>query len=103
MIDNPFSLVFRCRHSRLTRPVTPVFKPGEPQGQTYVVCLDCAKRFSYDTRAMKMGRVLPPAPPSGFIPPQPKSKMKRNLFLTIPVGLAIGAFLKFSFKRNKPS
>jgi len=51
---------------------------------------------------MKMGKVLPPAPPSGFIPP-PKSRMKRNLFLTIPVGFAIGAFLKFSFKKNKPS
>jgi hypothetical protein len=103
MIDNPFSLVFRCRHSRLTRPVTPAFKPGEPQGQTYVVCLDCAKRFSYDITKMKMGKALPAAPASGFIPPPPKSRMKRNLLLTIPVGVAIGALLKIAFKKNKPS
>ena len=27
--------------------------------------------------------------------------MKRNLLITIPVGFAIGAFFKFTFKKNK--
>jgi hypothetical protein len=31
MIDNIFNLLFRCRHHRLTRPVTPVDAQGRPE------------------------------------------------------------------------
>jgi len=48
MIDNVLNLLFRCPHKRITRPMTPVSKGGVPQGDTYVVCLDCGKQFSYD-------------------------------------------------------
>jgi DNA-directed RNA polymerase subunit RPC12/RpoP len=58
MIDTLLNLLFRCSHRRLSRPVTPTSKAGAPKGDTYIVCLDCGGRFSYDPRAMKMGRRL---------------------------------------------
>lgn len=102
MIDNPFSLIFRCRHRRLTRPVTPISKAGEPQTETYVVCLDCAKRFAYDAREMRMGKALPALPPTGVPLAPPKSKMSRKLMITIPIGFAVGALLKFRSKKSPP-
>jgi len=30
MIDSVLNLLFRCPHRRLTRPVAPLTKPGEP-------------------------------------------------------------------------
>jgi hypothetical protein len=102
MIDNLFSLVFRCRHRRLTRPVTPIGASGEPEGQTYVVCLECAKHFAYDAREMKMGKALPAPPPSGHVPVASKAKISRKLWITIPAGLALGALLKFKNKKDTP-
>lgn len=55
MIDTLLNLVFRCPHRRLTRPITPVSKPGVPAGETYVVCLDCGKQFTYDWKQMRIG------------------------------------------------
>src|SRR5215210_2593568 len=52
MIDTVLNLIFRCSHRRITRPITPVKKPGERYGGTYVVCLDCGKQFDYDAKAM---------------------------------------------------
>jgi hypothetical protein len=62
MIDSVLNLLFRCRHKRLSRPVTPVGRAGHPGGESYVVCLECGKRFAYDTRQMKMGKRLPEEP-----------------------------------------
>jgi DNA-directed RNA polymerase subunit RPC12/RpoP len=56
MIDNLINLLFRCSHRRLTRPVAPITKRGEPHSQSYVVCLDCGKQFEYDTERMRMGK-----------------------------------------------
>jgi hypothetical protein len=56
MIDSLLNLLFRCSHKRLGRPVTPVTRAGEPPAETYVVCLDCGKQFSYDTRNMRLGK-----------------------------------------------
>jgi hypothetical protein len=50
--------VFRCRHKRLSRPVAPVRRRGVPQGETYVVCLDCGGQFAYDSLAWRVGRPL---------------------------------------------
>jgi hypothetical protein len=62
MIDSVVNLLFRCRHKRLTRPVTPVRRGGLPHGETYVACLDCGKQFKYDTREMRVGKPLPATP-----------------------------------------
>ena len=48
MIGSITDILFGCAHRRLTRPVTPVNNAGIPQGETYVVCLDCAQQFAYD-------------------------------------------------------
>ena len=47
--------LFRCHHRHLSRPVTPVRQHGVPQGETYVVCLDCGRQFTYDTLAWHVG------------------------------------------------
>jgi hypothetical protein len=56
LIDSLLNLLFRCGHKRLSRPVTPVAKAGNAQEETYVVCLDCGKRFSYDAKNMRLGK-----------------------------------------------
>jgi len=62
MIDSLMNLLFRCGHRRLGRPVTPITRAGQPSEETYVVCLDCGQRFSYDARNMRLGKriVEPP-------------------------------------------
>jgi len=57
MIDSFLNLIFRCRHKRLTRPITPV-RNGVPRAPSYVACLECGKQFSYDTREMQIGKPL---------------------------------------------
>ena len=59
MIDSLFNLLFRCNHGSLTRPVTALNGLGKPEGEPYVVCLDCGKQFAYDADALKMGKALP--------------------------------------------
>lgn len=104
MIDTVYNLLFRCSHRRLTRPVTPVSKSGVPQGETYVVCLDCGKQFSYDVHEMRIGKPLQNSHESGVLPPGMPAprKSKVNLALwasAIPLGMLIGSALK---KKNKP-
>ena len=62
MMDSVLNLVFRCSHKQLTRPVTPVARPGESPNETYVVCLDCGKHFSYDAKNMRLGKLIVEAP-----------------------------------------
>jgi hypothetical protein len=63
MIGNMLSALFGCRHRRLTRPITPVHKPGAPSSGTYVACLECGRHFQYDVTAMRVGAPLPPSLP----------------------------------------
>jgi hypothetical protein len=55
MIESLSNLFFGCRHRRMSFPQRPVTRPGEPQEDMYVVCLDCAKRFQYDWERMCIG------------------------------------------------
>ena len=104
MIDSVLNLLFRCPHKRITRPITPVSKAGVPQGDTYVVCLDCGKRFHYDWEQMRMGALFEdtidtrlPKPTVG------KRSVLRYLVaaITLPVFWLIGK-AAFSRKRSKP-
>ena len=54
MIDTVLNLLFDCPHRHLTRPFTPVNHGGLTHGETYVVCLDCAKQFAYDLTTMRI-------------------------------------------------
>ncbi len=58
MIDSIFNLIFRCRHGRLSRPITPIDAAGVPQGSPYVVCLDCGKHIEFDAIEMRIGKVI---------------------------------------------
>lgn len=59
MIDTILNLLFRCRHQRMSRPMTPSSKKPPQKGSdagTYVVCLECGKQFDYDLAKMRVGR-----------------------------------------------
>ena len=58
MIDALFHLLFICSHRRRTFPFTPRQKAAGPvcdaQKGTYVVCLDCGRKFDYDWKRMRI-------------------------------------------------
>ena len=108
MIDSLVNLLFRCSHRRLTMPVTPVSKDGKPRGDTYVVCLDCGKQFSYDLQKMRIGKPLPTSAETGVLPagmPGPhRSKLKLAVMASaLPVGIAIGSILTSKRKPESPT
>lgn len=59
MFASVLNRLFQCAHKHLTRPIAPVRIRGAPQGDSYVVCLDCGKRFAYDPTLWKIGAPLP--------------------------------------------
>ena len=94
MIDSLLNLLFRCPHRRLTRPVTPVSKPGVPLGETYVVCLDCGKQFAYDWDKMKMGKAIANSPSAGVLPPDlPRPANAKVKYALIGSALPLAAVL----------
>ena len=106
MIDSVLNLLFRCSHKRLTRPVTPVSKDGKPHGDTYVVCLDCGKQFSYDLTRMRIGKGLPTSTETGVLPPgmpAPRtSKFKIAAVASVlPLGIALGSSLTSRRQRKR--
>ncbi len=51
------NLIFRCGHRRLTGPMAPVRRSAD-WDSSYLVCLDCGKRFAYDTKTMQIGKPI---------------------------------------------
>jgi len=105
MIDTLSNLLFRCSHRRLTRPVSPATKAGQPHEQAYVVCLDCGKQFAYDTREMKLGKVIQRSDEGCVLPPDMphprQSKLKVALWAAaLPLGILIGSSLR---KKGDPA
>jgi DNA-directed RNA polymerase subunit RPC12/RpoP len=104
VIDTLLNLLFRCRHRRLTRPVAPVTKAGQPHSQSYVVCLDCGKQFEYDLNEMRMGKAIDRSLDVGVVPPRtpmpPTTKAKYAVLAAVPVALVMGAVLKA--KKSEP-
>ncbi len=93
MIDTISNLLFRCPHRRLTRPMTPISKPGVPSGETYVVCLDCGKQFSYDLKAMRMGAPIEVSATHGVLPPEmPKAPNTRLKYALLGSALPLLVF-----------
>lgn len=106
MIDTLLNLVFRCSHRRLTRPVAPITKAGQPHSKSYVVCLDCGKQFEYDVNTMRMGRAIDRSQDVGVVPPNmPKprtTKVKYALLAAVPMAVMLGAVLQGKKKTAKP-
>jgi DNA-directed RNA polymerase subunit RPC12/RpoP len=98
MIDTVLNLLFRCSHRRLTRPVAPITKAGQPHSQSYVVCLDCGKQFEYDLNQMRIGKVIDRSIDSGVLPSDMptarKTKAKFALLAALPAAVVLGAVLK---------
>jgi DNA-directed RNA polymerase subunit RPC12/RpoP len=105
MIDNLLNLLFRCSHRRLTRPVAPITKPGQPHSQSYVVCLDCGKQFEYDVSQMRMGKAIERSLDVGIVPPDVptsrKKKMGYALLAAVPAAVVFGAVLTGKKKTPK--
>jgi hypothetical protein len=104
MIDSVLNLLFRCSHKRITRPITPVSKAGVPQGETYIVCLDCGKQFAYDLKKMQIGKAVRNSAAAGVLPPEmPKprpSPVKVALVASaVPLAWLLGSVWKSSSKK----
>ena len=104
VIDSILNLLFRCAHSRLTRPFSPVSLHGASQGGAYVVCLDCGRQFAYDLTEMKIGRPIDRSHEAAVVPSSlsmpRKKKLKYAFWAAVPVAVAVGVALKT--KRPKP-
>jgi predicted transcriptional regulator len=54
--------LFGCAHPHCTFPMTSSkASPAQGLRNTYIVCLDCGKEFSYDWQQMKKVRRVPSA------------------------------------------
>jgi hypothetical protein len=93
MIDSLLNLLFRCPHRRLTRPVSPVSKPGEPQPQSYVVCLDCGKQFAYHVREMRIGKPIDSSQTGSLIRKDEEVVRRRVLRRVLEVAAATALLL----------
>jgi DNA-directed RNA polymerase subunit RPC12/RpoP len=97
MIDSMLNLLFRCSHRRLTRPVAPITKAGQPHSQSYVVCLDCGKQFEYDLNEMRIVKPINHsriAAVASAAPAPRKSKLKYAFLAALPAAVLVGAFVK---------
>jgi hypothetical protein len=107
MIDSLLNLLLRCPHRRLTRPVAPITKTGQPHSQSYVVCLDCGKQFEYDVNQMRIGRPIDHSHEAGVVPPgmpKPrKTKFKYAVLASLPAAFVLGTLWKSKKKTAKPS
>jgi DNA-directed RNA polymerase subunit RPC12/RpoP len=106
MIDTLLNLMFRCPHRRLTRPITPVSKPGVPSGDTYVVCLDCGKQFTYDWKQMRLGGPVESTQETGVLHPgmpEPSSPKLKYLLLGTALPFLLYAGKALTSKREPPS
>jgi hypothetical protein len=68
MISNLFDMMFGCRHTNYSFPITTKGAkrrtPAASLTGTYIVCLDCGKEFAYDWKEMKVISSEPTPAPS---------------------------------------
>ena len=102
MIDTVLNLLFRCSHRHLTRPITPVTKNGAAHGDTYVVCLDCAKQFRYDLKNMQLGKAIDHYDEASVVPTQAPRPRKTALKYAFGVGVPLAVLLGAAFGGRKP-
>ena len=107
MIGSFFERLLVCSHRRLTRPITPLSKPSQPAGETYVVCLDCGRQFAYDWDHMRIGKEIERSPESGVLHPDmpgaAKTKIKYALLgSAIPLAFLFGRALVTKRRAKRP-
>ena len=93
MSDTVLNRLFRCSHRRLTRPVAPISKAGQPHSQSFVFCLDCYKQFEYDLQEMRIGKVIDYSHDASLVPPHlatPRNtKLKYALLAAVPAAVML--------------
>lgn len=67
MLGKIMDVMFGCRHSRYSFPIT--IRAGSRRATTdprrigtYVVCLDCGREFNYDWQEMRVAQAQPKEP-----------------------------------------
>jgi hypothetical protein len=104
MIDILANLLFRCPHRRLTRPITPVSRPGVPSGETYVVCLNCGKQFSYDWKEMRLGGPIKSSATEGVLhPDMPKPPNTRIKYALLGAALPFAVMFGKALASKRPA
>jgi hypothetical protein len=82
-----------------------VSKAGVPHGDTYVVCLDCAKQFAYDLKEMRIGKPIERSNDASVLHPEAtvtvKRKLKYALWISVPVALLAG-IIAIPRKKHEP-
>ena len=105
MIDTILNTLLRCSHQRITRPITPASKGLDRSSETYVVCLDCGKQFSYDLEAMRIGKPVAASPTNGVLPPDMSTSHRKvryaALLSIIPLAWFIGKSVKKPSANNQ--
>jgi hypothetical protein len=102
MIDTVLNLLFKCPHRHLTRPFTPVSHTGAAHDETYVVCLDCAKQFAYDFKAMRVGKPIEQTHEhSVVVPKMPATRKTKLKYVLAGVGLPLAVLIGSKFVRRK--
>ena len=98
VIDTVFHLLFRCAHRHLTRPFTPLGEEGVARRESYVVCLDCAKQFTYDLKEMRIGKMIDRSHEACVLPPgmpRPRrTKLAYALGIAVPLAVLVGTALR---------
>jgi hypothetical protein len=90
-VKNLLDLFFGCRHRRTSFPVSPATKPGEPQGDMYIVCLNCGKHFHYDWEHMRVGAPIENQATSKSTGPNSRRAIRYLVAaITLPVVWLIG-------------
>jgi hypothetical protein len=103
VIDRLFNIFFGCAHKRTTFPLTPARKTGSGPTQTYVVCLDCGKQFTYDWKSMQRGELVDLSADSPEVKPKAaKSKLRYVAWATaVPVAWLAVSAAKKARKRSR--
>jgi hypothetical protein len=98
VIDTVLHLLFRCTHGHLTRPFTFLGAEGSPRRESYVVCLDCTKQFTYDLKEMRIGKMIDRSHDASVLPPgmpRPrKAELAYALGVAVPLVVLVGAGLR---------
>lgn len=80
-----------------------VSKTGVRNGDTYVVCLECGKQFTYDLNDMRIGKPIPISPTVGVLPidlPKPQIK-KLRLYAALASALPIAWIVSRALKGDR--
>lgn len=102
MIDTVLNLLFNCSHRHLTRPITPVSKNGVAHADTYVVCLDCTKQFTYDLNTMRIGKPIDHSHDACVVPAGMPGMRKTKVKYALGVGLPLAVLIGSALARKKP-